>query len=366
MQCFITLQKNKMNYKAIFKLIASLFAFILIGFVLFKASSLLVYVLVSLIFSLILSPFNSLLKVKLKFNKTISSIFSITLLISFFSLLVGIIIPVVSKQGKNLALLDTEEFRSKVQLFYNQLSIYFESKNTTIYDFILNLNFISDLDFGFATKLFNSLVSQAGSLSVGIMSVLFITFFFVKDGNDFFKRFLELFDKKQKGKLSKSLLKVESLLSRYFIGVFVQITILFFLYTIMLSVIGVENFFAISFLCAILNVIPYLGPLVSIVLMITLSFTSSIDVFVINEFLKTSLALLVGFSIVQSLDNFLLQPYIFSSSIKSHPLEVFLVIIFFGLLFGVFGLIIAIPLYTTLKVIFNNFFDVRKVLKNSF
>ena len=353
-----------MNYKAIFKLIASLFAFILIGFVLFKASSLLVYVLVSLIFSLILSPFNSLLKVKLKFNKTISSIFSITLLISFFSLLVGIIIPVVSKQGKNLALLDTEEFRSKVQLFYNQLSIYFESKNTTIYDFILNLNFISDLDFGFATKLFNSLVSQAGSLSVGIMSVLFITFFFVKDGNDFFKRFLELFDKKQKGKLSKSLLKVESLLSRYFIGVFVQITILFFLYTIMLSIIGVENFFAISFLCAILNVIPYLGPLVSIVLMITLSFTSSIDVFVINEFLKTSLALLVGFSIVQSLDNFLLQPYIFSSSIKSHPLEVFLVIIFFGLLFGVFGLIIAIPLYTTLKVIFNNFFDVRKVLRN--
>ena len=353
-----------MNYKDIYKLIASFFAFILIGFVLFKASSLLVYILVSLIFSLILSPFNSFLKRKLKFNKTISSIFSITLLISFFSLLVGIVIPVVSKQGKNLALLDNQEFRSKVQLFYDQISIYFESKNTTIYDFILNLNFISDLDFGFATKLFNSLVSQAGSLSIGIMSVLFISFFFVKDGNDFFIRFLELFDKKQRVKLSKSLLKVESLLSRYFIGVFVQITILFFLYTIMLSIIGVENFFAIAFLCAILNIIPYLGPLVSIVLIITLSFTSSINVFVINEFLKTSVALLVGFTIVQSLDNFLLQPYIFSSSIKSHPLEVFLIIIFFGLLFGIFGLIIAIPLYTTFKVIVSNFFDVRGLLKN--
>tara|TARA_X000000950_G_C13392998_1_gene449011 strand:- start:110 stop:511 length:402 start_codon:yes stop_codon:yes gene_type:complete len=131
----------------------------------------------------------------------------------------------------------------------------------------------------------------------------------------------------------------------------------------MLSIIGVENFFAIAFLCAILNIIPYLGPLVSIVLIITLSFTSSIDVFVINEFLKTSVALLVGFTIVQSLDNFLLQPYIFSSSIKSHPLEVFLVIIFFGLLFGIFGLIIAIPLYTTFKVIFNNFFDLKSFLK---
>ena len=353
-----------MKYKEIFKLIASLFVFLLIGFFFFKASSLLVYILVSLIFSLILSPFNSLLKDKLKLNKTISSIFSITLLISFFSLLVGVVIPVVSKQGKNLTLLDTEKFRSKVQLFYDQISIYFESKNTTIYDFILNLNFISDLDFGFATKLFNSLISQAGSLSIGIMSVLFITFFFVKDGNDFFNRFLELFDKKQKVKISKSFLKVVSLLSRYFIGVFIQIIILFFLYTIMLSIIGVENFFAIAFLCAILNIIPYLGPLISIILMITLSFTSSIDVFVINEFLKTSLALLIGFSIVQSLDNFLLQPYIFSSSIKSHPLEVFLVIILSGLLFGVFGLIIAIPLYTTLKVIVCNFFDIKRLLKN--
>jgi predicted PurR-regulated permease PerM len=62
------------------------------------------------------------------------------------------------------------------------------------------------------------------------------------------------------------------------------------------------------------------------------------------------------------MDNFLLQPYIFSSSIKSHPLEVFVVIIFSGLLFGIFGLIIAIPLYTTFKVIYNSFFDTRKIL----
>ena len=128
MQCFTTCQKNNMKYKDIFKLIASLVVFISIGFLFFKVSSLLVYILVSLIFSLILSPFNSFLKQKLKFNKTISSIFSITLLVSFFSLLVGIVIPVVSKQGKNLALLDTEAFRYKVQLFYDQISTYFESK----------------------------------------------------------------------------------------------------------------------------------------------------------------------------------------------------------------------------------------------
>ena len=52
------------------------------------------------------------------------------------------------------------------------------------------------------------------------------------------------------------------------------------------------------------------------------------------------------------IDNFMIQPYIFSKSVKSHPLEVFVVIITSGVLFGIVGLIIAIPLYTSVKVIY--------------
>ena len=100
--------------------------------------------------------------------------------------------------------------------------------------------------------------------------------------------------------------------------------------------------------------------------MIILSATNNIDTFIFNDFLTNSLWLLSGFTAIQMLDNFILQPYIFSSSIKSHPLEVFIVIIFSGLLFGIFGLIIAIPVYTTLKVIYTSFFDTKKILVNLF
>jgi predicted PurR-regulated permease PerM len=133
-----------------------------------------------------------------------------------------------------------------------------------------------------------------------------------------------------------------------------------------LLILGVENSFAIAFICAILNIIPYLGPLISIFLMIILSATNNLDVFVFNDFMVDCFWLSFGFIIIQMLDNFILQPYIFSSSIKSHPLEVFIVIIFSGLLFGIFGLIIAIPVYTTLKVIYNSFFDTKKLLVNLF
>ena len=228
------------------------------------------------------------------------------------------------------------------------------------------MNLISEIDFSFVTKLFNSIISQIGSLSIGILSVLFITFFLIKDGNNIFKYSLSLFPSYQRKKLSQSFLKIENLLTRYFSGVLIQISILFIFYFLLLLILGVENSLAIAFICAVLNIIPYIGPLISIVLMIILAATNNLDAFIFSEFLINSVWLFSGFIIIQLMDNFLLQPYIFSSSIKSHPLEVFVVIIFSGLLFGIFGLIIAIPLYTTFKVIYNSFFDTRKILSGLF
>ena len=225
---------------------------------------------------------------------------------------------------------------------------------------------ISEIDFSFVTKLFNSIISQIGSLSIGILSVLFITFFLIKDGNNIFKYSLSLFPSSQRKKLLQSFLKIENLLTRYFSGVLIQISILFIFYFLLLLILGVENSLAIAFICAVLNIIPYIGPLISIVLMIILAATNNLDTFIFSEFLINSVWLFSGFIIIQFMDNFLLQPYIFSSSIKSHPLEVFVVIIFSGLLFGIFGLIIAIPLYTTFKVIYNSFFDTRKILTGLF
>ena len=142
--------------------------------------------------------------------------------------------------------------------------------------------------------------------------------------------------------------------------------ILFVFYLLLLLIIGVENSLAIAFICAVLNIIPYLGPLISIILMIILSATNNLNTFIFDDFLINSIWLLTGFTFIQMIDNFLLQPYIFPSSIKSHPLEVFVVIIFFGLLFGIFGLIIAIPIYTTIKVIYSSFFDTRKIISSLF
>ena len=322
------------------------------------------YLFISLILTLIVSPVNKLFLNRVKVGNTFSSLISISVLISFFSLLIGLFVPVLIKQGNSLSLLNTKEFRGNLEAIVVSVTDYFESQQLSILEFISDLNIMSEVDFSFVTKLFNSIISQIGSLSIGILSVLFITFFLLKDGNKLLSSLLNLLPVKERGKINLSLSKIENLLSRYFTGVLLQITILFIFYLILLLVLGIENSFAIAFICAILNIIPYLGPIISIILMIILSVTSNLDSFIVNDFIYNSIYLFLGFSFIQLIDNFFLQPYIFSSSIKSHPLEVFIVILSSGLLFGVLGLIIAIPFYTSLKVVFLSFFDIRKIISD--
>ena len=353
-----------MNSSDLVKSVIKLSLIALLIFVLFKLKLGLLYIFISLILTLIITPLNTLFYKKLKLSKPFSSVISIAFLISFFILIIGLIVPVLTQQGQNLSLLNTKEFRASFESTIKNITDYFESQQLSVFDFFTDLNLISEFDFSFVTQLLNSIISQIGSLSIAVLSVLFITFFLLKDGDLILKKIIELFPKKQKKKLGDSLSTVNTLLTRYFTGVLIQIIILFIFYYSLLLILGVENSFVIAFICAILNIIPYLGPLISVILMIVLSITSNLDVIVLDDFILKSVFILGGFSIIQLIDNFFLQPYIFSSSVKSHPLEVFIVIIFSGILFGIFGLIIAIPLYTTLKVVFMSFFDVRKIISD--
>ena len=168
---------------------------------------------------------------------------------------------------------------------------------------------------------------------------------------------------KLKKRIKKSLIDIKSLLSRYFLGLLLQISILFTLYTSILLIFGVKDAVVIAFLCAILNLIPYIGPLIGIVLMSFLTMSSYLGEDFSSIVIPKTVYVIIGYIIAQLVDNFISQPYIFSNSIKSHPLEIFLVILIGGILFGITGLILAIPLYTVIKVFLKVFFNDNKLIK---
>ena len=170
-------------------------------------------------------------------------------------------------------------------------------------------------------------------------------------------------EKREQGVVN-SINKINSLLSRYFVGLLLQIFILFVIYTVVLLLVGVENAIVIAFLCALFNIIPYIGPIIGGAIMVFLTMTSYLGEDFSTVILPKTGYVLLGLVIGQLVDNFFSQPFIFSNSVKSHPLEIFLVIIIAGLLFGVTGMIVAVPGYTAIKVILKEFLADNSIVKN--
>jgi predicted PurR-regulated permease PerM len=335
---------------------------LLLLYFLYTIQSVIVYIIIAGILSLIARPFILFLRKKLKFPNTIAVVFAMTLMLGLLTGLILMFIPLITEQGKSLSLLEVDKLQRNVKEIFTEITAYFSSKGIDVLGELKNVDILSK--FKEIPNFLNAVVATVGSISVGLFSVLFISFFFMKDSQLLKNGIMTIIPNGKEGRFSKSLETINDLLSRYFIGLLLQITILFVLYTFILLIFGIDNAIVIAFLCALLNLIPYVGPMIGAVLMFVLSMTSNIGQDFQNDILPTTIYVMIGYFIVQLIDNFASQPIIFSKTTKSHPLEIFLSIIIGGLLFGVVGMITAVPIYTALKVILKEFLSDNKIVKS--
>lgn len=335
----------------------------LTGYFLFQIQTVLIYLIISLILTLIGNPILNFFNKRLKFNHLFATIITLFL---FLLIIVGFImlfIPIILDQGENLSLLNTVAIERSVLELITKITIFLESHHIDSAKVIKDANITSKLNFAFLPNFFNSLLNTVSSFGMGLASVLFITFFFLKDQALFVSGARKLIPDSHETQILNSLHKINVLLSRYFIGLLIQLFIVFVLYLIVLLIFGIENAFVIAFLCAVLNIVPYVGPLIASILAAVLTMLNNLGSDFQTVILPTTIYVLIGFWIVQVIDNNVSQPLIFSKTVSSHPLEIFLVILIAGFLFGIIGMIIAVPLYTILKVIAKEFFPENVVVK---
>ncbi|WP_218599493.1 AI-2E family transporter [Polaribacter sp. NJDZ03] len=354
--------KSKIIANGILRAIGILLGIFLLGYFLYTIQSVIIYIIIAGILSLVARPIIIFLRTKLKFPNTLAVVFTMIFMLSLLTGLIVMFIPLITEQGQNLSLLEVDKLESNIQEIFNQITSYFSSRGIDVLGELKNLDFISQ--FKEIPDLLNAVLGAVGSISVGLFSVLFISFFFMKDSQLLKNGVMAIVPEGNESRFSKSLDTINNLLSRYFIGLISQITILFIIYTIILLIFGIDNAVVIAFLCALLNLIPYVGPLIGAVIMFILSMTSNIGLDFQSEILPTTMYVMIGYLIAQLIDNFASQPIIFSKTTKSHPLEIFLIIIIGGLLFGVVGMITAVPLYTALKVILKEFLSDNKIVKS--
>ncbi|WP_396150417.1 AI-2E family transporter [Flavobacterium sp.] len=330
---------------------------------LYAIQSIIIYLVVSLILTLICNPVVELLKKKCRFNNTWAVITTMILLLILVALFILMFVPLIASQARSLSLLNTESIEEKVMLLYNDLNLYLLDHGILVQDLFKDIDIASYLNMNFIPSFFNGILSTISSIGIGVASVLFITFFFLKDKVTFLVGAKKIIPDNHEIETLNSIAKINDLLTRYFIGLIFQLMIVFILYYVVLLIFGVENALIIAFICAVLNIIPYVGPLISSVLAASLAMIGGIGGDFQTEILPTALYVLIGFYIVQLIDNNISQPLIFSNSTKSHPLEIFLVILTAGFISGILGMIVAVPLYTIIKVVAKEFFPDYKIVQ---
>ena len=330
------------------------------------AKSLLGYVFLAIVVSLIGQPVKELLMRRLKFNTTMATVTTLLLLLLLLFGLGSLIVPVIAAQAQNLSLLQIDQWEADLLTLVSDLDTYFSKYDINLTERIKAL--FAKVDFAFLPNIINGFLGFLGGFTIALFSVLFISFFLLKDSSLLLRSLLLVFAADQKERIERSFNRIVSLLSRYFSGILLQISILFLFYSGVLLLLGIPNALTIALICALFNIIPYIGPLVGGLFIVVLTMTSNLGADVATIIVPKTIYVLIGFVVGQLIDNFFSQPLIFSTSIKSHPLEIFLVIILAGLLAGPLGMLLAVPFYTVIKVVLSEFISdnrlVRALTKN--
>ena len=351
----------------------------IIGAICWYFKSVLGYILIAVVVSLIAKPLVRLLKkVTIKGHHAPDWLLAALALVIVMMFLIGLaslIFPIIGGIAKNISLQSVEMSMKGIAGPLADLNAYLTQTFPKLgEDFRIEEALVWELQKLFNMSAFSTWIGSAASfmttLGVGLFSVVFIGFFFIKDDGLFTEIVCALVPDKHEETTEKAISDIGFLLSRYFLGVLIEVfgvALINFIGLLLIARLGFNAAIGIAFLTGIFNIIPYVGPLmggaIGTVLGLILKYSSATPIGLDVNFWLFTAILIAIFCFTQLVDNFLYQPLIYSTSIKSKPLEIFIVLLIVGHIGGPLAMIIAIPLYTVVRVIAFRFFGHIKAIR---
>ena len=337
-------------------------------------SNVLIYIIAAFVVSLIGRPFMQLLR-KIRFKGKsapdwLLSIVTIVVILGILLFVVTQVIPVVARIVRDASVLNSSSLEGNPLDRVNDWIVSLFPGLGPDFDVIgLLVGKLKEVtNLANVKTVISSVTSIVSGIAVGLFSIVFIAFFFIRDEKLFRKIVVSLVPDRLEESVGKAIADIERLLSRYFVGLLIEmfgVALIDFLGLWLVARLGVNYAAGIAFIAGILNIIPYVGPLLGeilgVVLAVILKYGTGIGLDVnIWIFALIVLAIMLA---AQLVDNFIYQPVIYSTSIKASPLEIFIVILLVGHIGGVLGMLVAIPGYTVVRVIASRFFYHLKPVK---
>ena len=335
----------------------------------------LIYIIVAFVVSMIGRPLMQLMrKIKIKGKSApnwLLAVLTILLIFFFIAIIVTQMIPLVSNIVRDASTIEASSYfdSNPIEKLNEWLIGMFPNLGDDFDLSALILGKIRELvDFGKVSGLVGSVASLVTSAFVALFAIVFISFFFLKDEGLFERIVCALVPDKHELTLSKTLSEIKQLLSRYFGGLVIEmlgVALVDFLGLWLIARIDFSYAIGIAFIAGILNVIPYVGPIfgagIGVVFGIVLKLGTGAGL-AVNIWLFALIILAIMLS-AQLIDNLIYQPLIYSTSIKAHPLEIFIVLLMAGHIGGTVGMLVAIPAYTVVRVVAIRFFYRYKIIQ---
>lgn len=365
-----------MTIEKILKLLLALGLIALLSWVVWESRTIFFYFIIASVVALIGRPVYHFLEGRSFKQKKIPgalvAMLTLLILASVVTAVVGIFFPLILREAQVLYNIDFAQVRESLSPLITRINERMAAvgmsdqsmlSQSAAFEYLFN-----SIDFSSIPSILNNVLGVFGNVIIAVFSVAFMTFFILRDEHMLSRLILAMTPGSREESALRIIHNTRRTLSRYFLGLLLQVTAITLCVWIGLSIIGVKNALLIGFFTGLANLIPYLGPWIGATFGVIIMVSNNLDMGFYEVIVPKFYALLAVFAVTQLLDNYIFQPVIFSNSINAHPLEIFIIILIAGTLGGVLAMVAAIPVYAFIRIVvieLNKEFGILKQLKNN-
>jgi predicted PurR-regulated permease PerM len=343
-----------------------------VGFLLWYFASIVIFIIVAGVISIVGAPlvdFFDRIKIgRFAFPHVLSVIIVLLLILLLFFGMFSLFIPLVVNEANMISNIDGKQlvayYHDEISGLQSLLVRYGIMPRGTTIESAAKQAILKIIDLGMFSNVLSSIISFTGTFFFNLFSIVFLSFFFLQD-NKMLPRFIllitpERYDDQIKNVMSKS----RDLLSRYFIGLIIQIMANIITYSLALYIVGVKSPLVIGFFTGIIIIVPYLGGIISMIMGIILGVTGVISTGDFAMIMPMAIKIILAMFVVQTIDNNVFAPLIQGKSVKAHPVEIFLVVIAAASFGGILGMIVAVPAYGFIKIVAREFLSNFRIIRH--
>lgn len=334
------LRMNFFRLPFLLKLSLAVISIIGVGYLIKLGQSILAPFFLAFLMAMLFLPFASFLERRLKFPRSFSTLMSVSVLLVVLSGLIYFFttqvsgftqdIPQLTKQF-NMVFKDLQQWVSKT--FNVKIDEQFEYLNQGLNKVLSSTGLILGFTFG----IFSS--------GLGFLAFFILFFIFILNYRRLLNSFIiNVFSEKHQTSVVEAVSEVRVMTKRYIIGLFIQIIIVSALTTILLTVLNVKYAILLGVLTGLLNVIPYIGICISLLISCFIAFATG----TVSDCVYAA----IGYVIIHAIDGNVVLPFVVGSKVKINALFSFIGIIIGEHLWGISGMLLCIPAIAIIKIIF--------------